>query len=94
LTLIEVGWFERSEAQRKKQPQLTLAFCIIDYLKSTECRSDKRSAIRHSKISCQLLSAFYIVEFLGNAISRPSRRESETLLGGAFGLTNLPFDVD
>ncbi|MGB2707200.1 MAG: hypothetical protein WBC41_03515, partial [Pseudoalteromonas nigrifaciens] len=78
----------------KRQPQLTLAFCIIDYLKSTECRSDKQSAIRHSKIPFQLLSAFYIVKLLENAMNGPSRRESETLLGGAFGLTNLPFDVD
>jgi len=57
----------------KRQPKLTLALCIIDYLRSTECRSDKRSAIRHSKISYQLLlSAFYVIEWLGNATFRRS----------------------
>ncbi|MGO2331650.1 MAG: hypothetical protein ACTH59_08485 [Pseudoalteromonas nigrifaciens] len=29
-----------------------------------------------------------------SAMSGPSRCEFETLLGGAFGLTNLPFEVD
>ncbi len=28
-----------------------------------QCRSDKRSAIRHSKIPCQLLSTSYVVEW-------------------------------
>jgi hypothetical protein len=33
------------------------------------CRSDKRSAIRHSKIPCQLLSPFYVGDDINNCIN-------------------------
>ncbi|ALS34958.1 hypothetical protein PTRA_b0482 [Pseudoalteromonas translucida KMM 520] len=36
---------------------------ILINISGPACRSDKRSAIRHSKIPCQLLlSAFYVIE--------------------------------
>lgn len=31
-------------------------------------RSDKRSAIRHTKMPCHLLSTFYVVEWLTSAV--------------------------